>query len=200
MENFDAVKEQYLLDVKNVIEMDEIPDQLVINWDQTGIHYVPVLSWTMDKEGKKRIEIVGSEDKRQAVFAGSLAGDFLPIQLVYKGKTQRCLPVGVQFPPDWDITYSHNHWSNEETMHNYAEKIIFPYIVKKREELKLAPDHRAVVIFDAFNGQCTENFLKLLESNHINVVLVPANCTDRLQPLDLSINKPAKNFSTWKRN
>ena len=85
-------------------------------------------------------------------------------------------------------------------MHNYAEKIIFPYIVKKREELKLAPDHRAVVIFDAFNGQCTENFLKLLESNHINVLLVPANCTDRLQPLDLSINKPAKNFSTWKRN
>ena len=199
VEDFDAVKEQYLLDVKNVIEMDEIPDQLVINWDQTGIHYVPVSSWTMDK-GKKRIEIVGSEDKRQAVFAGSLARDFLPIQLVYKGKTQRCLPVGVQFPPDWDITYSHNHWSNEETMHNYAEKIIFPYIVKKREELKLAPDHRAVVIFDAFNGQCTENFLKLLESNHINVVLVPANCTDRLQPLDLSINKPAKNFSTWKRN
>ena len=26
------------------------------------------------------------------------------------------------------------------------------------------------------------------------VVMVPANCTDRLKPLDVSVNKPAKNF------
>ena len=64
MENFDAVKEQYLRDIKNVIEMYEIPDDLVLNWDQTGIHNVPVSSWTVDKEGSKRIEIVGSDDKR----------------------------------------------------------------------------------------------------------------------------------------
>ena len=58
--------------------MDEIPDDLVLKWDQTGIHYVPVSSWTMDKQRSRRIEIVGSDDKRQltAVLAGSLAGDF----------------------------------------------------------------------------------------------------------------------------
>ena len=196
VEDFDAVKEQYLLDIKNVIEMDEIPDDLVLNWDQTGIHYVPVSSWTMDKQGSKRIEIVGSDDKRQltAVFAGSLAGDFLPPQLVYKGKTSCCLPVGVGFPSDWDVTYSINHWCNEETMNSYAHRVLFPYVAKKRVELKLEPDHPALVIFDNFNGQCTEDFLKLLESNHFDVVLVPPNCTDRLQPLDLSVNKPAKNF------
>ena len=49
VENFEEVKEQYLLDIKASIEMDEIPDKLVINW--TGIHYVPVSSWTMEKEG-----------------------------------------------------------------------------------------------------------------------------------------------------
>ena len=107
VEDFELLKEQYLRDIKSVIEMDEIPDELVINWDQTGIHYVPVSSWTMEKEGSKRIEIVGSDDKRQltAVFGASLAGDFLPPQLVYKGKTSRCLPVGVKFPSDWDLTY-----------------------------------------------------------------------------------------------
>lgn len=74
--------------------MDEIPEQLVINWDQTGIHYVTVSSWMMDKEGRKRIGIVGADDKRQltAVFGESLAGDFVPPQLVYKQKTQWCLP------------------------------------------------------------------------------------------------------------
>ena len=38
----------------------------------------------------------------------------------------------------------------------------------------------------------------MLEDNHIERVLVPANCTDRLQPLDLSVNKPAKEkFQEW---
>lgn len=31
------------------------------------------------------------------------------------------------------------------------------------------------------------------------MVTIPANCTDRLQPLDVSVNKPAKRkqFHTW---
>ena len=58
--------------------MEEIPHDLVINWDQTGIHYIPVSSWTMEKEGVKRVEITAVNDKRQitAVFGGSLTGDF----------------------------------------------------------------------------------------------------------------------------
>ena len=41
-------------------------------------------------KGSKRVEISGLGDKRQitAVLCGLLVGDFLPIQLVYKGKTQ----------------------------------------------------------------------------------------------------------------
>jgi hypothetical protein len=79
--------------------MDEIPDEVVINWDQTGIHYVPVSQWTVDKEGSKRIEIVAADDKQHltAVFPGTMVGDFLPPQLVYKSKTPRRLPVAVKF-------------------------------------------------------------------------------------------------------
>ena len=54
--DFDRYKAQFLFDVKAVIEMEEIPCELIINWDQTGIHYVPVSSWTMEKEGSKRVE------------------------------------------------------------------------------------------------------------------------------------------------
>ena len=65
IENFEEIKAQFLLDIKVVVEMEDIPFDLIINWDQTGIHYVPVGSWTMDKEGSKRVEIAGVDDKRQ---------------------------------------------------------------------------------------------------------------------------------------
>jgi len=51
-----------------------------------------------------------------------------------------------------------------------------------------------LLFFDNFNAQCTEAILKYLDSNNINVVLIPPNCTGRLQPLDLSVNKSAKEF------
>ena len=152
-------------------------------------------SWTMEKEGSKCVEIIGKDDKRQItmVLAGTVKGIFLPVQLVYKGTTKRCLPT-FKFPHDWDITYSHNYWCNEDTMFDYLNKIIFPYCTKKRRELKLPPDFPGLVIFDNFNGQCTENILKLIDDNHINVIIIPANCTDRLQLMDLSVNKALKDY------
>ena len=50
-------KKQFLLDIKAVVTLEDIPLDLVINWDQTGMHYVPVLSWMMVEEGSKRVEI-----------------------------------------------------------------------------------------------------------------------------------------------
>lgn len=36
--------------------------------------------------------------------------------------------------------------------------------------------------------------MSLLESRNILIAIVPANCTDRLQPLDVRVNKPVKDF------
>ena len=195
VENFDRIKEGFLLDIQNVVSMDEIPPALVINWDQTAIQYVPTSSWTMEEEGARRVEIAGKDDKRQitAVLAGTMSGEFLPPQLVYEGKTRRCIPK-VSFPSGWDVTYTDNHWCNESTMKDYIHKIILPYVQKKRQELKLSCDYPALVLFDNFKGQCTTNILTTLDNNNINVLLIPANCTDCLQPLDISINKPVKEF------
>ena len=195
VEHFEEVRQEFLLEIRNVVIMDEIPLDLVINFDQTGINYIPVSSWTMEVEGAKRVEVAGKDDKRQitAVFAGSMTGDFLPPQLVFKGKTERCLPQ-YQFPESWDIKFSANHWSNEQTMKCYVENIILPYIKDKRKTLRLPDNHPSLLIFDNFKAQCTSGLLKLLDDNYINVTLVPANCTDRLQPLDLSVNKAAKEY------
>lgn len=194
--NFAEIRDNYLIDVQSVVEMEDIPSDLVMNWDQPAVHLVPSSSWTMEKKGTKRVEISALNDKRQitAVFACTMSGNFLPVQLIYAGTTEKCLPKNVQFPGDWHITCSPNHWSNESTMIDYVNQIIIPYVTNKRKELDKCQDQSAVVLFDVFKGQCVESMFKLLDDNNILYVIVPANCTDKLQPLDLSVNKPAKDF------
>ena len=174
VEDFEKKKDIFLADIKAIVTMEEIPPKLVLNWDQTGVNIVPASSWTIDRRGSKRVEIGGLDDKRQitAVFAASLIGDFLPVQLVYQGKTDAC-HLSLRFPPEWDITHTPNHWSNEDTMERYLENIIEPYVTKKREELKLAKDFPALMIFDCFKGQVTEGFLEKLEQHNLHHVIVP---------------------------
>ena len=116
--DFEERKAQFVFDAQAIIELEEIPDDLVVNWDQTGIHYVPVSDWTMEKVGAKRVEIVGANDKRHRLrlFAGTMSGEFLPPQLIYKGKTPKFLPSLDNISSDWDITFTKNHWANEATV------------------------------------------------------------------------------------
>ena len=91
---------------------------------------------------------------------------------------------------------------NQETALRFIHNIIIPYIQKTRSEIKLSPTQPALVIFDVFRGQTVPEVLELLEENHIHVAFVTSNCTDKLEPLDLSVNKPAKDhlrqkFHKW---
>ena len=140
----------------------------------------------MELKGAKRVTIAGISDKRQitAVLRGTMAGDFLPPQLIYQGKTTACNPR-YKFP---------DNWSNEEMMIEYIKKKMYSICAAKRNELKLSPEQAALAPFDVFRGQQTERVSALLEENNIIVMPIPPNCTDRLQQMDLSVNKAVKEF------
>ena len=92
----------------------------MINPNQTGFKLVPTGDWTMAKEGSKRVEVAGLVDKWQvtATFAACLDGTFLPMQILYQGKTARCHPK-YHFPEGFDTFHMPNHWTNEETCQIY---------------------------------------------------------------------------------
>ena len=69
-----------------------------------------------------------------------------------------------------------------------------PYVCQKHKELKLSDDHPALAIFDVFQGQTTDMIYEILEKNNIFILKILANCTDRLQPMDFSVNKSVKDF------
>jgi len=86
--NFEELQEQFLNDIIIVAIMEDIPDELILNWDHTAISIVPVSSWTMSQKGEQRVEVVGLDDKRKitAVLCGAMTGENLPFQLIYQGK------------------------------------------------------------------------------------------------------------------
>uniref|UniRef100_A0A1X7UAF2 DDE-1 domain-containing protein n=1 Tax=Amphimedon queenslandica TaxID=400682 RepID=A0A1X7UAF2_AMPQE len=114
---FNQAKKLFLQEVIGVVAMEEIPIDVIFNWDQTGLNLVPVSSWTMTSKEKK-----------------------------------------------------------------------------KREQINVDQDQSALAIFDCFKGQLTEKVCQYLEENNIHSVLIPPNCTDRLQPLDITVNKAVKDF------
>ncbi len=190
--DFDKVREIYLNDVSSIVV--KIPPSLIINWDQTGTHFIPVSQWIMDVKGARRVEIAGLNDKGQMtmVLAGTASGEFLLPQLIYSGLTSKSLPKNVKFPSDWHLTTTPTHWLNEETMKHYVDEVIVPFIDTNRKKLNLTSDYPAVVLFDHFSGQITQDIFDLLEKHNIFYILIPRTCTDRLQPMDLSVNKPVK--------
>jgi len=151
MARFEEYKEIFLADVAAEALMNDIPESLIINWDQTGLSIVPSGDWTMEKERTNIVPIAHSDDKQQltAVLATTAAGDYLPPQLLYQGKTSKCHPQ-VGFPDGWDVWHSENHWSNEITMKCYIEKVIILFVNEKRQKLKLESTFPAAAIFDNF--------------------------------------------------
>lgn len=200
---FEEIKEIFLADITTEVVMNDIPDDLIINWDRTGLHLVPTGQWTMHHAGEKVVPIANSDDKRQitAVLAATMTGECLPPQLIYGGKTKRFHPK-VTVPTGWDIWHTHNHWSNKETMKRYIEMVIVSFVNSKRETLELGRSFPALVLYDCFCGQTTADINSLLEKHNIISVQIPACCTDKLQPMDISINKPVKDelksrFQSW---
>ena len=71
---------------------------------------------------------------------------------------------------------------------------LFPYVEKRKVELKLPETQKAMLIFDVFKGQITNKVIKFIEENNCVIVHVPNNMTDQFQPLDLNVNGHTKEF------
>ena len=85
------IEESYLYSIVKKTEENQIPLSLVINLYQTPTKFVPGCNKTLAEKGSKTVSIAGSTNKRMitATFAITLSGNFLPIQLIYGGKTSK---------------------------------------------------------------------------------------------------------------
>lgn len=191
--NFANPKLSFLEDVVTTVEMEEIPPELIMNWDQTGIKIVPCSTWTMERQGSKRVERSVSVKKRKitAAFCGTSFRGFSSCTVGIQGKD-------IPLPPSFRVPTRMAHHTLPQALVHRTDQgvvrgVILPYVEQVRASLR--EDKAALVIMDNFKGQITEDVNSLLDTNNIHVCLLPLNTTDSLQPMDImdiAVNKPAK--------
>ena len=137
------------------------------------LSYVSREKSTFSSKGSKNVPIKGLDDKRQitVTFVVSATGSFLPIQLIYQGKSKRCLPK-FTFPSNFHVTFTPNHWSNLEKCEDLFKVIIFPYLSAKKKELGYPEDQRSLIIMDTFKGQDNQEMKQLCAKNNFELFIV----------------------------
>ena len=189
---------KFLHQIVSHVENNQIPPSLIINFDQTPSKYVQVSSMTMERKGPTNVPVSGVDDKRSitAPFSITLDKQFLPMQLIYKGKTNQSLPK-VNFPQEFSLSVNEKLYSSEKESLKFLEDVILPYIQNERQKLG-SESQKALLIYDVYRGQTTDRFLDALKENNIVASKVPQNMTHLYQPLDLTVNKSAKDFMKQK--
>jgi hypothetical protein len=80
---------------------------------------------------------IGGDDKRSitACVFSSADGALFPFQFIFQGTTKRVLPktCGIQIglSNGFHFTMTNNHWSNLESMQEFVNFIIVPYLDTK---------------------------------------------------------------------
>lgn len=67
-----------------------------------------------------------------------------------------------------------------------------PYISKKRQDIDLGTNQRALLISDIFTGQMNSSLKDVIGKQNLILVNVPENMTKYYQVLDLTVNNYAK--------
>lgn len=193
--DFEAKKEKYLKVAAELIYLYKVPEQLVINGDETAVQLVSRANRTRNIRGAKRVRMLGmGEDKAQITTTIFVTehGDVLPYQMIFEGKTDRCHPKHVK-PDDCIWTHTTSHWQSVVTYCALIEAIIVPYKNSTINDLGLDKNQVTILKHDLHFTHKDETVLALLKKHNIVPLFVPAGCTDIMQECDTVVNKPFKN-------
>ena len=107
---------------------------MLINVDQTPLKYAPVSNQTMAQKGSKHVVIEGSTYKNAvtATFGITYDNRFLPIQLIYGGKTLQSLPR-FEFPKAFSLSANEKHFSNTTESLKLLDEIVILYVTSERK-------------------------------------------------------------------
>ena len=197
--DYEEKKKRFTYILSRAIGDNHVPDDLILNIDETAVQFVPSVTRTRCPKGVKRVRLIGIGMEKPQItvtFGASATGDILePAQLIFGGLTIRCHPNGGKTLPPQNMYYDHtsSHWQTPESFITYITKTLLPYKAATITKLNLPLNQKMVLILDLHYSHKTLAVLTLLRANNIIAVFIPAGCTDLHQLCDVILNKSFKN-------
>ena len=110
----EEVRTQLRNDIVSAALKYNIPDELILNIDQTPSKFVPTENVAMAETRSKHVSRKDGNDKRciTVTLSETITGKILPFQLIYTGKTARSL-LSVEFSNGFCLSYNPKYWRNE---------------------------------------------------------------------------------------
>ena len=192
-EDLDAM----LIRLAYVIFMHNVDKGLLINMDETPLMWLARSGSTWGDKGAKNVSAHGAKDKRQMTGTPwvTYEGIIAFFHTTIKGKTEACLPKAefrgkeVFDSPKVLFGHSENHWVTKETMREQV-LMVEDYRRSVVQEKNLPEDSKMIILWDVYCRH-RDDSLKIFIAQHcpnIIVLFVPANLTEKGQPLDIFFN------------
>ena len=192
-----------LVRVAYVVFIHDIPKALFGNMDETPLMWLARMGYTWGDRGASNVCTSGAKDKRQSTGTPwlSFLGEILFFHTTIKGKTVQCLPSPAfrareEFkPPFTEIMFGHseNHWVTKQTMKDQvlmADKFRREYAASNG----LDPNTKMLILWDVYCRHRDGDLREFMAENTPNLIVlfVPANLTEKGQPLDIYFNAAFK--------
>lgn len=147
-----------------------------------------VQNTTVEDKGSKEVKVLSTGYKKQRVtvmLAVLADGSKLPPYLILKRKL---VPKNETFPKDVVVRAQEKGWMTSDMMGDW-QKVVW----ERRPGALRNP--RSMLVLDAFRGHTTDSVKNRLQQHNCDLVVIPGGMTSVLQPLDVSINKPFKQYA-----
>jgi hypothetical protein len=131
--------EEMAFQVVGLCSMHSVPDCLVVNSDQTGVHLKPFSKRTNEIKGAKQVLSLGKEDKRQFTMLGSVAAGW------GLASSSSCVPGKDGAGLTKECNYSDSHFRGVAP-HPQCQPLVYPGDHEKLRSEGVAPILRGEVL------------------------------------------------------
>jgi len=153
--------------------MDEIPMSFDIPPNKT-INEIGSQSIVINTTGHEKMNFT-------LVLCVTADGSKLKPMVIFKRKTN----IREKVTDKVIVRYNEKGWMNEEIMCDWLNTVW-------RSRHQGFFNNKSMLILDSMNAHKTTKVLELMARNHVIPAIIPGGLTKKLQPLDISINKPFK--------
>jgi hypothetical protein len=166
---------------------------IFFNMDQTPLHFSYQSSRTLEKQGKKTVNVRKSSSQAKRATAAltvTAAGNFLTPMIIFKSKpngliASRELPT---LDPTSIYACQDQAWMDERCMLTWVDKVFHAYLVAN-----LPPEGVQPVLFlDLYRCHMMVSVVSRIEAMGVHVIHIAGGCTGLTQPLDVGINQSFK--------